>query len=215
MRLRAPTGRKVHRLRKANEKSESTKKIRTDCEQSARISGTTPSGCACAHPPEEKSPDRRKARKKKQSIKDPKRLRTIGPNLGDYTHRKKSLPIKGRSKSLPRNGDRALGDPEPWRRRNRSPGCKPTPEGPQKKPGSGVKHRARRRHVGCESTRLGTGPPSASKSLTQQRSAVEVKFGSQRQRKRGSIPVAPRSLEGWRHPVVAATWSSQSARWWS
>src|SRR4051812_35356556 len=43
---------------------ETSMKIRTDCKQSARISGTTPSECACAHPPEEKSPDWRKARKR-------------------------------------------------------------------------------------------------------------------------------------------------------
>src|SRR4051812_47288793 len=53
------------------------------------------------------------------------------------THRKKSLPIGGRLKSLPSGGDRALEDPEPWRWRSRSPGSRPTPEDPQKKPGSG------------------------------------------------------------------------------
>src|ERR1041384_7635926 len=35
-----------------------TQKIRTDCKQSDRISGTTPTGCACAHPLEERHPDR-------------------------------------------------------------------------------------------------------------------------------------------------------------
>src|ERR1041385_3710303 len=37
------------------------------------------------HPPEEKSPDWRKAGEKARSIKDPNRLQAIGPNLGDYT----------------------------------------------------------------------------------------------------------------------------------
>src|SRR3954469_14771103 len=59
------------------------------------------------------------------------------------------LPIGGRLKNLPHDGDRALGDPEPWRWRSRSPGSRSTLEDPQKKPGSGVKRRARRRHVGC------------------------------------------------------------------
>src|SRR3954469_8483934 len=60
-------------------------KIRIDCKQSARISGTTPSGCACAHPPEEKCPDWRKAGDKAKSTKDPNGLQAIGPNLEDYT----------------------------------------------------------------------------------------------------------------------------------
>src|SRR3954465_13233457 len=108
-----------------HQRSTNRKKIRTDCEQSARISGTTPSGCACAHPPEESLPiggrhekDKvkrsepiannrpesrglhpvgalaRTHRKKvsrleddtrKIKSKDPNRLRTIGPNLGNYT----------------------------------------------------------------------------------------------------------------------------------
>jgi hypothetical protein len=38
-----------------------------------------------AHPPEEKSPDWRKAGDKVKGVKDPNRLQAIGPNLGDYT----------------------------------------------------------------------------------------------------------------------------------
>src|SRR3954468_15374760 len=45
-------------------RKENIKKIRIDCKQSARISGTTPSGCTFAHPLEAKSPDRRKAIRK-------------------------------------------------------------------------------------------------------------------------------------------------------
>jgi len=50
------------RARRASEAD--TKEIRIDCKQSARISGTTPSGRAVAHPLEAKSPDRRKAIRK-------------------------------------------------------------------------------------------------------------------------------------------------------
>src|SRR3954467_8157600 len=63
VRLRAPTGRKVSRLEEGQKEKQNIK-IRTNCEQSARISGTTPSGCACAHPPEAKSPDWRRARRR-------------------------------------------------------------------------------------------------------------------------------------------------------
>src|ERR1041384_3226070 len=41
-------------------------KIRTDCKQSTRISGTTPSGWACPHPLEERSPGGRKQQRKIQ-----------------------------------------------------------------------------------------------------------------------------------------------------
>src|SRR4051812_14035147 len=61
VRLRAPTGRKVSRLEEGQKEKQNIK-IRTDCEQSARISGTTPSGCACAHPPAAKCPDWRRAK---------------------------------------------------------------------------------------------------------------------------------------------------------
>ena len=44
------------------------KKIQIDCEQSARISGTTPSGRAFAHPLEAKSPDWRKAIRKETKL---------------------------------------------------------------------------------------------------------------------------------------------------
>src|SRR3954470_19845915 len=99
-------------------------KIRTDCKQSPRISGTTPSGCACAHPPEEKSPDWRKAGEKAKGIKDPNRLQAIGANRGGYpqwvrlrapTRRKVSRlkeNHKGKYKSLPHDGGRAVGGPE-------------------------------------------------------------------------------------------------------
>src|SRR3954471_10376642 len=51
-------------LRKARMKIK-VMKIRTDCKQSVRISGTTPSGCACAHPLEESSTEWRKQLKEK------------------------------------------------------------------------------------------------------------------------------------------------------
>src|SRR4051812_36033072 len=68
---------KIKSNRKSRNKSEKFSKKESSEIQDV-TSGTTPSGCAW-------SPDRRKARKKKQSIKDQNRLQAIGPNLGDYT----------------------------------------------------------------------------------------------------------------------------------
>ena len=61
-----------------------TQKIRTDCKQSDRISGTTPTGCACAHPLEERPPDRGGRQVKK---KTPNPIHNLGQNLGDFLSR--------------------------------------------------------------------------------------------------------------------------------
>src|ERR1044072_4829441 len=82
-------------------------KIRLDSKQSARISGTAPSGGAGAHPLEAKFPDLRKARKtnnEHQRHKDPNRLQTIGPNLGDYTQWVRLRAPTGRKVSRSEDG---------------------------------------------------------------------------------------------------------------
>src|SRR3954469_3485959 len=69
-------------LRKARMKIK-VMKIRTDCKQSVRISGTTPSGCACAHPLEESSTEWRKRLKEKAEKSRKSVLRGCDQLAGD------------------------------------------------------------------------------------------------------------------------------------
>src|SRR3954464_10560726 len=84
-----------------HQRSRNRKKIRTNCEKSSRISGTTPSGCACAHPPEESLPiggrhEKDKVKKIRTGCEQSARISGTTPSGCACAHPpEESLPIEG------------------------------------------------------------------------------------------------------------------------
>src|SRR3954465_11012988 len=109
-------------------------KIRTDCKQSVRISGTTPSGCACAHSLEESSTEWRKELKEKAE----------------------------RNRSVPHDFGRVAGDPGSWLGRSLSTCYTPSSWAHERSQETDTKRQAPFRRGRYESTRPGTAPRSAS-----------------------------------------------------
>src|SRR3954468_22852891 len=85
VRLRAPTGRKVSRLEEGRRKSKEHKRSEPIANNRPESRGLHPVGALARTHRKKSLPIGGRQDKKAKSIKDPNRLLTIGPNLGEYT----------------------------------------------------------------------------------------------------------------------------------